>query len=211
MEKNPRVDYESLRALLWPYASNYAITNPVIQQGHDATKVEIFGTAVDNVCYAEGVVEKMRALGHSFWLICSTREETPATINTVVVNDEVNQRKNGKAKGLVPLDGITERKAFWKKWKDENHLFLSESLGFEGTIKDKFLSGILVAMSSSKSMFQLMQEIVQEDGAHTSFGKYTLFSACTTTANSNITCVVLRVLFGNEDTKNWTIFWDFVC
>jgi hypothetical protein len=66
VEKDPGVDYESLRALLRPYASDYAITNPVIQRGHEATKVEIFGTAVDNVCYAEGVAEEVRALGIVF-------------------------------------------------------------------------------------------------------------------------------------------------
>ena len=148
---------------------------------------------------------------HSVRLIYSTREETLATINTIVVNDKVNRRKNGRAKGLVPLDGITERKAFWKKWKEENQLFLSESLGLEGAAADKFLSGILVATSSSKSMFQLTQEVVQADGAHTSFGKYTLFLAYTMTTNSNMSSVAFGILFGNEDTKNWTIFWDFVC
>jgi hypothetical protein len=66
---------------------------------------------------------------------------------------KVNQRKNRRAKGLVLLDGINEHKAFWKKWKEENQLFLSESLGLEGIAEDKFLSGILVAMSSSKSRF----------------------------------------------------------
>ena len=76
---------------------------------------------VDNVSYAEGVAEKMRALGHSVWLIYSTREETLATIKTIVANDKVNWRKNGRAKGLLPLDGIIEHKAFWKKWnEDEN-------------------------------------------------------------------------------------------
>ena len=210
VEKDPGVDYESLRAILRPYASNYAITNAVIQRGRNATKVEIFGTAVDNVCYAEGVAEKMRALGHSVRLIYSTREETMATINTIVVNDEVNWRKNGKAKGLVPLDGITERKAFWKTWKEEKELFLSESLGLGGAAEDKFLSGILVATSASKSMFQLTQKVVQADGAHTSFGKYTLFLAYTTTASSNMASVAFGILFGNEDTRNWTCFWDFV-
>jgi hypothetical protein len=108
------------------------------------------------------------------------------------------------------LDGIT-CKAFWKKWKEENQLFLSESLGLKGAAKDKFLRRILVATSTSKSMFQLTQEVVQADGAHTSFGKYTLFLAYTTTANANMSSVAFGILFGNENTKNWTIFWDFVC
>jgi hypothetical protein len=72
-------------------------------------------------------------------------------------------------------------------------------LGLEGATKDKFLSGILVATLSSKNMFQVMQEEVAEtDGAHTSFVKYTLFSAYTTTANANMSSIAFGILFGNE-------------
>jgi hypothetical protein len=45
-----------------------------------------------------------------------------------------------------------------------------------------------------------MQEVFQADGMHTSTGEYTLFLTYTMT-----------VLFGNKDTKSWTIFWDFMC
>ena len=68
----------------------------------------------------------------------------------------------------------------------------------------------MVATSASKSMFHLTQEVVQADGAHTSFGKYTLFSAYTTTANANMSPVAFGLIFGNENIKNWTLFWDFV-
>ena len=51
-------------------------------------------------------------------------------------------------------------------------------------------------------MFLTTQEVVQADGAHTSFGKYTLFSAYTTMANGNMANIAFRILFGNEDTKN---------
>jgi hypothetical protein len=114
----------------------------------------------------------MRALGYTVKLLYSTRKDTLPDINTIVVNKEVICRKNGKSKGLVPLNGMNERKAYWMTWKEDNALFLSESLGIEGAGEDKFLSGILVATSASKSMFQSMQEVVQADGAHTSFGKY---------------------------------------
>ena len=142
-------------------------------------------------------------------LLYSTRKDTLADINTIVVNDEVNRRKNGK-KGLAPLDGMVERKAYWKTWKEDNALFLSDCLGIEGAGEDKFLSGILVATSASKSMFPTTQEVVQADGAHTSFGKYTLFSAYSTTANANMSRVAFELIFGNENIKNWTLFWEFV-
>ena len=114
-------------------------------------------------------------------------------------------------KGEPQLDGIAERKEFWKTWKEENAAFLAKTLGIKGgPAENKFLTGILIAMSVSKSMFQTTQEVVQADGAHTLFGKYTLFSAYTTTANGNMANIALGILFGNEDTKNWTVFWNFV-
>ena len=90
-----------MRDLLCPYVNDYTVTkNPIIQRGGNALKVNVFGSAVDNVCYAEGVTEKMRALGHTVQLIYTTREEALVMINTVVVNDKVIWQKNGKAKGF---------------------------------------------------------------------------------------------------------------
>ncbi len=51
---------------------------------------------------------------------------------------------------------------------------------------------------------------MQADGAHSSFGKYTLFLAYATTANGNMSPLAFGLLFGNEDTKNWSKFWCFV-
>jgi hypothetical protein len=92
-------------------------------------------------------------------------------INMTIVNEEVIRHKNKKGEHL--LDGLAERKEFWKTWKEEHALFLTEALGIEGgPAENKLLTGILVATSVSKSMFQTTQEVVQADGAHTSFGKY---------------------------------------
>ena len=52
--------------------------------------------------------------------------------------------------------------------------------------------------------------MVQVDGAHTLFGKYTLFSAFTTTANANMSSVAFGILFGNEEIKKWRLFWDLL-
>ncbi len=59
-------------------------------------------------------------------------------------------------------------------------------------------------------MVPLLQNVVQADGAHTSFGLYTLYSAYGTTANGNMAPICLGLLFGNEDTENWSKFWTFV-
>ncbi len=201
----PGIDYEALRNALRPYAHDSAITNPILQRRQDAARYEIFGTSEENAWYAEGVVEKMQRLGHTTELVYSTRAATLQMINTTVVNEEVIRRKN--LEGEHPLDGLVKRKEFWNTWKEEHALFLAEALGMEcRPAENKFLTGILVATSVSKTMFQTTHEMVQADGAHTSFGKYTLFSAYTTMANGNMANVAFGILFGNEDIKNWTLF-----
>ena len=96
------------------------------------------------------------------------------TINTTVVNEEVIRRK--KKTGEPLLNGFAERKEFWKTWKEEHAVFLAETLGVEG------------GPAKLICMFQTTQEVVQADTAHTSFGKYTLFSAYSTMANGNMAC-----------------------
>jgi hypothetical protein len=103
------------------------------------------------------------------------------------------------------------RKEFWKKWHEDNAIFISEALGIDGgPAENKFLTGILVAPSMSKHLVHHMQEVIQADGAHTSFGKYTIFSAYASTANGNMVNLAFGMLFRNEDLRNWTHFWEFV-
>ena len=142
-------------------------------------------------------------------LVFSTCAATLQMINMTIVNEEVICHKNKKGEHL--LDVLAKRKDFCKTWKKVHALFLTETLGIKcGPAENKFLTGILVATSVSKSMFQTTQEVVQADGAHTFFGKYTLFSVYTTMANVNMANVTFTILFGNKDIKNWTLFWNFV-
>jgi hypothetical protein len=48
------------------------------------------------------------------------------------------------------------------------------------------------------------------DACHLNFGKYTLFSHYGVTANSNMSPVGFAIIFGNENTSNWTKFWEYV-
>ena len=208
VEKNPGVDYEALRNLIRPYAKDYSITNALVQDARDAAKRDIFGKAEENVMHAEKVAEEMRKQGHIVELVFTTRKETLANINMVVLQEEVEYRKRNK---LPALDDADARKQFWLEWKRKNGVMLANSLGIEGgPLESKFLSGILVVPSNAKHMFPTTQEVVQADAAHTSFGKYTLFSAYTSTANGNMANVAYAILFGNEDTKNWMLFCSFM-
>ncbi len=89
---------------------------------------------------------------------------------------------------------------------------LSDSLGIKGSLaENKFLSDILVVVSSvSKQMSSVTQEVVQADGAHSLFGKYTLFSAYMTMAHGKLSNVAFGILFQNKYIKNWLLLWDFV-
>jgi len=74
----------------------------------------------------------------------------------------------------------------------------------------KFLTGVFFATSTSKQQVCFLQEVIQADGAHMSFGKYTLFSAYANSANGAMVSLGFAILFGNEDTSNWKRFWTFI-
>jgi hypothetical protein len=63
---------------------------------------------------------------------------------------------------------------------------------------------------SSKHLVPLLQDVIQADGGHASYGKYTLFLAYGTTANGNMSPLAFGLLFQNENTENWLKFWMFV-
>ncbi len=60
--------------------------------------------------------------------------------------------------------------------KKDNDAFLCDAFGFEDSPQFKFLMGIFILPSTSKEQFPFLQEILQVDAAHMSFGKYTLYS-----------------------------------
>jgi len=128
IEKKPGIEYEMMRTILRAYAPEDAITNAVIQRARDAAKIKVFGTSSVNVCYVKALIVELKRRGHYAEATYSTRAQTMATINTVVVTEENVKRKKD---GHPPLDGLPERKAFWKEWKDIHSIFLSETLGIE--------------------------------------------------------------------------------
>ncbi len=88
-----------------------------------------------------------------------------------------------------------------------HEVVLCEQLGMEdGPLQSKFLTGIFIATSSSKVQVPFLQDVIQADGAHMTFGKYTLFSAYGNTANGTKAPLGFAMLFGNEDTANWIRF-----
>jgi hypothetical protein len=77
-------------------------------------------------------------------------------------------------------------------------------LGLEDCPQFKFLMGIMIAPPTSKNQVPFLQEVIQANVAHMSFGKYSLYSAYADTANGNMSALGLAMLLGNKDKENWT-------
>jgi hypothetical protein len=86
----------------------------------------------------------------------------------------------------------------------------TDALGMDNSPEIKFLTRIFVAPSTFKVQVPFLQDVIQANAAHMSFGKYTLFSAYANTANMTMAALGFTILFGNEDKNNWTTFWKFI-
>ena len=79
-----------------------------------------------------------------------------------------------------------QQKRYVKRWKKDDEIFLNNVFGL-GDLSHlkRFLKGVLFAPSSSKHLAPLLQDVFRADGAHSHFGKYTLFSVYGTNANGH--------------------------
>jgi hypothetical protein len=141
------------------------------------------------VKYASAVAARMRFLGHEVKLVFATRRQVLTSVSSVVLSEELVRLKKLKQ----TMSGA-ERKKCVLDWKQENEVFLNHALGFENGPQYRFLAGILFSPSTSKVIVPQLQDVIQANGAHTSFGKYTLFSAYGTTANVNMSPLAFLAL-----------------
>ncbi len=100
------------------------------------------------------------------------------------------------------LEQGTPRKEFVNDWLLPHKVALTNALGMDDGPEIKFLTGIFVAPSTSKVQAPFLQDVIQANAAHMSFGKYTLFSAYASTANMTMAAHGFAILFGNEDKNN---------
>ena len=177
--ENPGITYQSIREIMKPYAKAFTLTDSIIQDGKDLAKNEIFGNADDNVKYAKGVKDHLTALGHAVELRYHDRRRSLQLLTSVVINEEQVRRK----KVNLPALNKQQQLKYARAWKKQNALWINTVFGLEDGPQAEFLSGALFATESSRHIVPRLQHVVQADGAHTSFGKYTLFSAYASTAN----------------------------
>jgi hypothetical protein len=142
------------------------------QDARDRDKLELFESAEENVRYVRGVMDHVRRLGHKVEMIFQDRQKTIQAASAVVLHEDLLRRKKMK----VPALDKAGQLQYVNKWKAENELYLNAEFGFKDGPQLAFLTGVLFATSSSKHLIPLLQHVVQADGAHSSFGKYTLLS-----------------------------------
>jgi hypothetical protein len=65
------------------------------------------------------------------------------------------------------------------------------------------LFGILFTTSVALQVVLHLQKVIQADGCHVSFGKYTIYIAYGSGADGSIFPISFAILFGNESTVVW--------
>ena len=207
LETCPGMSYVHMRSLCENYVNPNALTDNILQEARDTAKLDLFGDADDNVKYSEAIRDAIVALGHTCELLFANRRDVISKLQTTVLREELKRRE---ASNQPALEKGKETEEFLQNWSIEHEVELTRQLGMEDGPPLKFLTGILIATSTSKKQLPFLEEVIQADGAHMSFGKYTLFSAYANTANGTMASLGFAILFGNEDTTNWIKFWTFI-
>ena len=206
LETCPGMSYSHMRSLLSNHVHTELITDNLLQEARDWAKLQLFGNADDNVKYCEAVKAAIIGMDHSCEFLYCDRRDVIRQLRATVVREELKRREDKKEPALER----SETEEFIKNWLMENDLHITKQLGPEDGPQIKFLTGVFIATSTSKMQVPLVQDVIQADGAHMSFGKYTLFSAYATSANGAMVSLGFAILFGNEDTSNWIKFWKFI-
>ena len=187
------------------YAGSYALTDSILQATRSAAKLQVFGDAARNVTYAHSLENAVKAQGHYIELEFSDYSTVMRGIVRVLAYEE-----NRRLKALKePTLNAQTRTAFITKWMTDKNDILQESMGSKED-NHRFLSGIMFATSHSVMTVPGLQDVIQADATHIHFGKYTLYSAYGSTADSSMFPIAFAYFFGNEDSEGWSKFWKFV-
>ena len=204
IREKPNVSNADMRTYLSAYATDQCFTDNVLQNTRTKAKLEIFGQPRDNVQYAYHLKAAMDQRGHPCELILVNRGSVMSSISQVVVEDENRRRYKD---GLRTRMNAQERVPFLKEWLVRNKTYLDAQMG-QG-IGNKYLSGILFATSVGARVVPHLQKVIQADGCHVNFGKYTIYTAYGSDANGAMVPISFAILFGNETVVGWSRFWQF--
>ncbi len=136
----------------------------------------------------------------------TNRWETLKDIERLVISEEMLRCKHADNSTM----SANNRKAFINKWKADNGELLREQLGPKDVDVVQFLHGIFFSPCFSQATVPKLQRLIMSDACHLNFGKYTLFSCCSITANVNMFLIGFAIIFGNKNAMSWKEFWTFV-
>ena len=97
---NPGITYQSIREIMKPYAEEYTLTDSIVQDARDQAKLELFGSAEENVWYVRGVMDYVRRLGHEVEMIFQDRQKTIQAASPVMLHEDLLRRKKMKLPAL---------------------------------------------------------------------------------------------------------------
>ncbi len=201
VEDTPGLPYQMMHEILKPYFNEYVLTNKVLQEAHNTTKGDLFGDPDDNVRYAYAIAKAIQQMGHTIKIIFTNQRTTMQTVNSTVLKEEMDRKKATKLRL-----SRQEKVDYVNNWKKDNDTFLCDAFGFEDSPQFEYLTGIFISPSTSKEHIPFLQQVLQVDAAHMSFGKYTLYSVYGTNSNGTMSALGFALLFGNEDKQSWTHF-----
>jgi hypothetical protein len=107
-------------------------------------------------------------------------------IREIVLKEERNHRQHANE---PTLERGTSRTEFVNDWLLHHDVTLTDALGTDNCPELKFLTGILVAPSTSKVQAPFLQDVIQADAAHMSFGKFISLSLPGLSGDANGTVI----------------------
>jgi hypothetical protein len=194
-----------MHEILKPYINEYASSNNILQEAHEKAKADLFGNPEESVKYTYAIAKAIEEMSHTVMIIFTNQCKTMKTVNALVLNEELGRKKVEKL--TMTRD---KHREYVKIWKKDSDIFLCNALGLQDGPQYKILTGVMIAPSTSKNQVHFLQEVIDADAAHMSFGKCTLYSVYASTANDNMSALGFAMLFGNEDKHYWTHFWKFI-
>jgi hypothetical protein len=203
----PEMTYRHMHDLTSYHANPGCITDNILQEASDSAMLDLFGIPSENVMYAEAIQDAIRGMGHSCKLVFADRRDVICQLRITMLFKEQKRRELNNEPAL---ERGPDSETFVEDFLIEHKVALTAQLGMEDGPPMRFLTGIFIATSTSKSQVPFLQDVVQADAAHMTLVKYTLFSAYANTANGAMAPLEFGMLFGNKDKENWKKFWCFV-
>jgi hypothetical protein len=203
--ETPMVSNKVLRNILKPYGKAYCFKEKILQNSRTKARKLIFRVPEENVGYASFLKDKLEKLCHFVLLFFTNQKETIKNLKKIIIADEVLHQKDAHLKDLAP----NNRRAFVLNRMNENSKILLQQLGWNSD-NVSFFDGVMFAPLFVQKTIPHFQKTYMADACHLNFGKYMLHSCYGVNANSNMSPVGFAIIFGNENTSNWTKFWEYV-